>query len=93
MNVCGKLNYGHIQESIKEQFKNTQICTNFRKWRKCPKHFHLPTKNCILRYMIARSSRYSPAKYPAVNNTPVVYATFTFNPHPSTPPPKKYDMV
>jgi hypothetical protein len=22
MNVCGNLNYGHIEESIKEQFKN-----------------------------------------------------------------------
>ena len=51
MKVCANLNYGHIQESLNEQFKYTQIYTNFRKWRKCPKHFHLSTKNYILRYI------------------------------------------
>ena len=54
MNVCGNLNYGHIQESIKEQFKNTQICTNFREWRKCPKHFHLPTDYYFTNSIIKR---------------------------------------
>jgi hypothetical protein len=52
--ACGNLNYGHIKENLNEQYKDTRICTNFRKWRKCPKHFHLPNKNCILKYMIAR---------------------------------------
>ena len=56
MKVCKNLNsvYGHIEESLHEKFKEPKICTNFRKWRKCPQHFHLPTENCILKYMIVR---------------------------------------
>ena len=46
MKVCKNLDYGHIKNSRHEQFKDTQICTNFRKWRKC--HFHLPTENWML---------------------------------------------
>ena len=56
MKVCKNLNsaYGHIEESLHEKFKDTKICKNFRKWRRCPQHFHLPTDNCILKYMIVR---------------------------------------
>ena len=46
MKVCKNLDYGHIKNSRHEQFKDTQICTNCRKWRKC--HFHLPTENLML---------------------------------------------
>ena len=54
MKACRNLNYGHIKENLNKQFKDSRIYTNFRKWRKCPKYFHLPNKNCILKYVIAR---------------------------------------
>ena len=54
--VCKYLNSanGNIEESLHEKYKDTKICSNFRKWRKCPQHFSLPTENCILKYMIVR---------------------------------------
>ena len=52
--LCGNeiydnLNYGIVKASDYENFKDAKICTNYREWRKCPKHDHLPTKDCILR--------------------------------------------
>ena len=40
--VCNFLNYGSVRN---EKFKDAKICTNYREWRKCPKHDHLPTNN------------------------------------------------
>ena len=34
--------------------EDSKICTNFRKWRKCPKHVLLPTKDCFLSYLLPR---------------------------------------
>ena len=50
------LNYEFAPSSVSlftpaslEQFKVSKICTKFLKWGKCPKHVHLPTKDCFLR--------------------------------------------
>jgi len=49
--VCNFLNYGSVRN---EKFKDAKICTNYREWRKCPKHDHLPTNDCILSYLLPR---------------------------------------
>ena len=52
--MCDSLNYGIVKASDYEDLKDAKICTNYREWRKCPKHVHLPTKDCILRYLFPR---------------------------------------
>ena len=57
--MCNFLNYEFTPSSVSlfspaslKQSKDSKICTNFRKWRKCPKHVHLPTKDFFLSYLI-----------------------------------------
>ena len=43
-----------LKASEYEDFKYAKLCTNYREWRKYPKHDHLPTKNCNLRFLFPR---------------------------------------
>ena len=39
LEACNNLNYGFDQESLNTGFKDIQMCTNARKWKKMAKTF------------------------------------------------------